>query len=135
LVMRVVPVPTTDDASEKAEWDLGFANLSSEQTSAGWKESQAVNHDAIQTGHPVNQNDASLARLGSLIAPFRPLPDRDRPRDGSRHFRRVFRLSDAIAQTPAKQAHFSLQPCRPPRGRAVNQRRPKVRGPRTWLPR
>jgi hypothetical protein len=48
------------------------STTSSERTSAGWKESQAVNHDAIQTGHPVNQNDASLARLGSLIAPFRP---------------------------------------------------------------
>src|ERR1039457_335435 len=46
-------------------------------------------------------------QLGSLITPFRPFPDRDRHLDGSRHFRRAFRFSRAIAQTPAKQGHLS----------------------------
>ena len=78
---------------------------------------------------------SGLARLGSLIDHFRPLPGHDRPLDGSRHFRRFFRLSEAIAQTPAKQGQFSLLPRRPTRGRAVNQRRPIVRGALTWLPR
>ena len=88
--------------------------------------SQPVNHNAVQIGDPVNQNDASLARLGSPIDHFRPLPNRDRPLDGSRHFRRCFCLSEAIAQTPAKQGHFSRWPHRLPRSRAVNQRRPHM---------
>jgi hypothetical protein len=44
------------------------------------RRSQAVNHDTMQVGRLVNQSTASLTRLGSLIAPFHPLP---RPRSPS----------------------------------------------------
>jgi hypothetical protein len=58
--------------------------------------SQAVNHAAVQTSRPVDQNTASHDSLGSLIVPFCPRPDLDRPRDGSRYFHRFFWLSEAI---------------------------------------
>ena len=48
-------------------------------------------------------------------------------------FLRVFQLSAAIAQLPAKQGQFSRQPHRPPKGHAVNQRGAEVRGPRKRL--
>src|ERR1039457_5555126 len=73
------------------------------------------------------KNASQRALPGKKTRPHHPL-------DGSRHFRCAFRLSKAIAQTPAKQGHFSPQPHWPPHGRAVNQRRPNVRGARKWLP-
>jgi AcrR family transcriptional regulator len=69
-----------------------------------------------------------LLSLGSLIDHFRPFSARDRPHAGSRHFRRAFLLSEAIAQNPAKKAHFSLRLSWPPQGRAANQRQRNVRG-------
>ena len=68
------------------------------------------------------QNGRQRALLGRKIR-------HNRPHDGSRHFRRVFPLSEAITQTPAKQGHFQRSLRRPPDGRTVNQRRLKVRGP------
>jgi hypothetical protein len=63
----------------------------------------------MQIGDPAKLSTASHDSLGSLIVPFCPRPDLDRFRDGSRHFHRFFWLSEAIAQTPAKQGHFSPQ--------------------------
>ncbi len=88
-----------------------FSVVAAAQLCARWgshvrSRSQPVNHDAMQIDDPVKPSTASLARLGSLIAPFSSIPRPVRSRDGSRHFSPHFSALRSDRPTPCETRAF-----------------------------